>query len=82
MDHEKYYYCVPERAGDTSYNIKYAQQDMDSSQRASNSSTNFSPDYRQHVVSKIQTLIMKIGLAEQAPHFSGVWREDIARSDQ
>lgn len=61
MNHDRYYYCVPERAGDTTYNIKFAQQNMTSANRAGRASANFSPDYRQHVVSKIQTLIMKIG---------------------
>jgi len=55
------YYCAPERAGQTSFNIKYSQQEMDNKERASFSQGNSAPEYRQRIISRIHAFVSKIG---------------------
>jgi predicted ATPase len=58
------HYIPPERAGNISFNIETARRQMDPVQRNTRSQ-NFASDFRQEAVSRLFTLVIRRGLADQ-----------------
>jgi predicted ATPase len=70
------HYTSPERAGEINNDMSIAQQQFDYNKRAERSKKNFSEQFRQETVSRIQALLVKMGGAPAGTLLSSA-KEDI-----
>lgn len=61
QDKEHYHYASPERGGEISFNPSFMQEEFDPNARANRRQRNLAPNYREEVISRIQTFLAKKG---------------------
>src|SRR5690242_10535967 len=65
------HYVAPERAGEISFNANLMQQQLDGQKRREQSVRNYIPQYREQIISRIQTYFLTRGGIESGKPVPG-----------
>ena len=60
-DKKSFHYASPERGGEISFQMEYAQEELTATTRGSRRIANFAGQFRQEAISRIQSLFLKMG---------------------
>lgn len=61
QDPDNIHYIVPERTGEIAFNANYLSSQMSGNERRETGRSNFTPDYRQQIITRIQSYFMARG---------------------
>lgn len=76
-DNKSCHYISPERAGEIQLDVSISQLEMEADKRAGRRTTNLADHFRQESISRIQTLLIKIGFYSGRNQNSSINLDDI-----